>query len=116
MTGDVSGAGTDANVFIILFGQYGDCGELALKHSESHKDKFERNHTDVFVFKNIYSLGECTRLIFTIEYTPPKCATNFNIQRQTRFSSALRIKWLKEKEVALMKQLKEDNIISISLH
>ena len=27
-TGDVSGAGTDANVFIIIYGQHGDTGEL----------------------------------------------------------------------------------------
>lgn len=65
-TGDVSGAGTDANVFIIIFGQYGDCGEIALKHSESFKDKFERNHTDIFVLKNIYSLGKCFHINDTI--------------------------------------------------
>lgn len=62
-TGDVSGAGTDANVFIILFGENGDCGEQALKHSETYKDKFERNHTDVFKLKNVYSLGQYTMVI-----------------------------------------------------
>lgn len=58
-TGDVLGAGTDANVFIVIFGEHGDSGELALKNSETYKDKFERNHTDVFSFKNFLSLGEC---------------------------------------------------------
>lgn len=52
------GAGTDANVFMIIFGEHGDSGELALKNSETYKDKFERNHTDVFCFKNLLSLGE----------------------------------------------------------
>jgi len=52
------GAGTDANVFMIIFGENGDSGELALKNSETYKDKFERNHTDVFTFKNLLSLGK----------------------------------------------------------
>ena len=52
------GAGTDANVFIIIFGENGDSGELALKNSETYKDKFERNHIDVFTFKNLLSLGK----------------------------------------------------------
>ncbi len=42
ITGDVKGAGTDANVFITLFGQYGDSGERPLTKSETHTDKFER--------------------------------------------------------------------------
>lgn len=57
-TGDVIGAGTDANVFMIIFGENGDSGELALKNSETYKDKFERDHTDVFTFKNLLSLGK----------------------------------------------------------
>jgi len=61
-TGDVIGAGTDANVFMIIFGENGDSGELALKNSETYKDKFERNHTDVFTFKNLLSLGELTKV------------------------------------------------------
>ena len=52
------GAGTDANVFLVMFGENGDSGELALKNSETYKDKFERNHTDMFKFKNLLSLGE----------------------------------------------------------
>ena len=57
-TGDVMGAGTDANVFIVMFGENGDSGELALKNSETYRDKFERNHTDVFTFNNLLTLGE----------------------------------------------------------
>lgn len=43
-TGDVSGAGTDANVFLIIFGDKGDSGERKLHKSETYKDKFERGH------------------------------------------------------------------------
>ena len=57
-TGDVMGAGTDANVFMVMFGENGDSGELALKNSETYRDKFERNHTDVFTFSNLLTLGE----------------------------------------------------------
>ena len=52
------GAGTDANVFMVIFGENGDSGELALKNSETYKDKFERNHSDIFSFKGLLSLGE----------------------------------------------------------
>lgn len=40
-TGDVRGAGTDANVFINLYGENGDTGERQLKQSENI-NKFER--------------------------------------------------------------------------
>lgn len=41
-TGDVFGAGTNANVFLTLFGEFGDSGEKKLIKSETHRDKFER--------------------------------------------------------------------------
>ncbi|KAH9519113.1 Lipoxygenase y domain-containing protein 1 [Bulinus truncatus] len=61
-TSDVSGAGTDANIYIILFGAFGDSGEIHLKNSETHKHPFERNQEDVFTIKNILSLGELSKL------------------------------------------------------
>ena len=45
-TGDISGAGTDANVSINLFGEYGDTGKRPL--SKKFKDLFERNQVDEF--------------------------------------------------------------------
>ena len=42
-TGDIKGGGTDANVFISIFGDKGDSGERALRNSETNRDKFERN-------------------------------------------------------------------------
>ncbi len=45
-----------------MFGQNGDSGELELKKSETHLDKFEQNRTDVFTFKGLLSLGELVKL------------------------------------------------------
>ena len=41
-TGDVRGGGTDANVFLTIFGDKGDSGERKLHKSETHSNKFER--------------------------------------------------------------------------
>ncbi|KAK7479806.1 hypothetical protein BaRGS_00028986, partial [Batillaria attramentaria] len=61
-TSDVRGAGTDANVYIILFGVNGDSGELHLKDSTTNKSPFETGQTDVFTIKHILSLGELSKL------------------------------------------------------
>lgn len=50
-TSTVRGAGTDANVFIKLFGQNGDSGDIHLKDSETFKDPFETDQLDVFTLK-----------------------------------------------------------------
>lgn len=42
MTGDVYGAGTDANVFLTIYGDQGDTGERKLRKSETNSNKFER--------------------------------------------------------------------------
>ncbi len=63
-TADVRNAGTDANVFLMIFGSKGDSGELALKNSETHRDKFERGQTDDFTF-SLLSLGKTYSLIST---------------------------------------------------
>ncbi|KAL8204245.1 UNVERIFIED_CONTAM: Lipoxygenase y domain-containing protein 1 [Gekko kuhli] len=44
-TGDVNGSGTDADVFINIFGQYGDTGERKL---DNDNDNFERAQEDKF--------------------------------------------------------------------
>jgi len=46
-TGDKSGAGTDANVFVVMTGEFGDSGERQLQDS-GNVNKFERNQEDVF--------------------------------------------------------------------
>ena len=57
-TSDISFAGTDANVYLTLFGSNGDSDEIQLSSSRTYTDKFERNHTDEFEWNNILSLGD----------------------------------------------------------
>ncbi|KAK7934244.1 hypothetical protein WMY93_005140 [Mugilogobius chulae] len=60
-TSDVGAAGTDANVFLIVFGEYGDTGTLPLKES-TNRNKFERKGKDVFRFPDMLSLGELSKV------------------------------------------------------
>ena len=50
-TGDVRGSGTDANVFLTLFGDKGDTGERKLHKSETHSNKFERGQVSLLTHK-----------------------------------------------------------------
>lgn len=56
-----TGAGTDANVSLIVFGEYGDTGTLPLKTS-TNRNKFERKTKDVFRFPDLLSLGELSKV------------------------------------------------------
>ena len=47
-TGDISKAGTDANVYLVMYGNKGQTGELTLRESKTNKNKFERGKTDIF--------------------------------------------------------------------
>ena len=49
-TGDVSGAGSDANVLVTFYGETSDTGELKLDKSQ-HFNKFERGQMDEFDMK-----------------------------------------------------------------
>uniref|UniRef100_A0A8C1Q280 Lipoxygenase homology domains 1a n=1 Tax=Cyprinus carpio TaxID=7962 RepID=A0A8C1Q280_CYPCA len=60
-TSDVTAAGTDANLWMIIFGENGDTGTLALKES-NNTNKFERKQTDTFRFPDILSLGELSKV------------------------------------------------------
>uniref|UniRef100_A0A8C2ZJA1 Lipoxygenase homology PLAT domains 1 n=1 Tax=Cyclopterus lumpus TaxID=8103 RepID=A0A8C2ZJA1_CYCLU len=57
----ILGAGTDANVFVIVFGEYGDTGTLPLKES-TNRNKFERKMKDVFRFPDMLSLGDLSKV------------------------------------------------------
>ena len=46
ITGDVKGAGTNANVHITIFGTNGNTGKRPL--TKAFRDLFERNQTDKF--------------------------------------------------------------------
>ena len=45
-TGDIRWAGTDANVFVNIYGEKGDTGERHMKDSETHSNKFERGQVN----------------------------------------------------------------------
>lgn len=57
-TGDKRGAGTDANVFIILHGENGDTGKRIL---EGAGNNFERARVDVFGIESI-DIGDLTKV------------------------------------------------------
>lgn len=54
MTGDVYGAGTDANVFLTIYGDQGDTGERKLRKSETNSNKFERGCVRKHHFHHLY--------------------------------------------------------------
>lgn len=49
MTGDTYGAGTDANVFLTIYGDLGDTGERKLSKSETNSNNFERGEVGTTV-------------------------------------------------------------------
>ncbi|VDP32279.1 unnamed protein product [Schistosoma mattheei] len=61
ITGDKAYAGTDASVYITLFGENGDSGERKLTKSLTHRNKFERGQTDVFQLE-IVDLGKINKV------------------------------------------------------
>ncbi|CAF4181180.1 unnamed protein product, partial [Rotaria magnacalcarata] len=52
-TADKRNAGTNANVFINIFGECGDTGERPLEYSTRKGNKFERNQMDSFVVEAV---------------------------------------------------------------
>ena len=50
-TGVKKGSGTDANVFLVIFGDNGNSKKLTLKNSKTFKQKFQPGQIDVFAFK-----------------------------------------------------------------
>ncbi|MGW7042201.1 PLAT/LH2 domain-containing protein [Streptomyces avermitilis] len=57
-TADVDGAGTDANVYITVFGSNGSSDEIQL---DSGRDDFERNSVDTFTH-TLRDLGDLYRI------------------------------------------------------
>ena len=58
-TGDVFGAGTNANVSLTMYGENGESGKLALR--QSGRDLFERKQIDKFSLECL-DLGELADL------------------------------------------------------
>ena len=55
------GAGTDANVFLVLYGEKGQSGKLRLKESKTNKDAFEKGKKDLFKVASS-NIGEITKI------------------------------------------------------
>lgn len=62
-TGNVRGAGTDANVFVVLYGEEDNTGKILLKTSKSHKNKFEGGQTDEFIIEAI-DIGPLKKIMY----------------------------------------------------
>lgn len=52
-TGDMYKAGTDANVFLTIYGDLGDMGERKLSRSDNNKNKFKRGEVLEWKMKKI---------------------------------------------------------------
>ena len=63
-TGDIRGAGTDANVFVRIFGETGETGKLQLRQADNTKDKWERGRTDMFTLEAMDIGKVCTIFFF----------------------------------------------------
>ncbi|POI32547.1 hypothetical protein CIB84_003701 [Bambusicola thoracicus] len=60
-TGDKKNAGTDANVFITLYGSKDDTGIVSLKASKLNKNKFERGKIDEFTVESV-DIGDLKKI------------------------------------------------------
>lgn len=76
ITGDVMGAGTNANVFITLYGTNGDTGKRELK--QKFRDLFERKQTDKFEIEAL-DLGKINN--FCSSDKPPLVANFDDIRK-----------------------------------
>ncbi|KFD52391.1 hypothetical protein M514_06772 [Trichuris suis] len=61
-TGDLLGAGTDSNVYLQMIGDDFESEEWQLKNSKHHRNKFERNKTDQFVFAQRKCCGRLRKI------------------------------------------------------
>eukprot|EP00111_Clytia_hemisphaerica_P004632 TCONS_00013294-protein len=78
LTGDVRGAGTDAHVFITIYGERGNTGRVQLVNR--NVDTFERSRTDLFKIKVKY-LGKLQRIL--IEHDNTGFAAGWFLDRVT---------------------------------
>lgn len=67
-TGDMYGAGTDASVFLTIYGDLGDTGERKLAKSENSKNKFERGAVGKGPIHDVRCLlvGKAFKACFTV--------------------------------------------------
>lgn len=61
-TGDLTDSDTRANVFVKLFGEYGNSESLQLQKSETKRKKFQSGQVDLFTFRDQPWLGKLSKL------------------------------------------------------
>ncbi|CAB4039284.1 lipoxygenase homology domain-containing 1-like, partial [Paramuricea clavata] len=71
LTGDCRGAGTEADIKLTLFGEYGTSGERPLLKSMNHPHKFRRGQVDIFPLDSLY-LGELQNIRIGHSKTTPE--------------------------------------------
>ena len=83
-TGDVRGAGTDANVFLQLYGRHGDTGKQQLRRSHNTKNMFERARTDQFTIEaaDIGQVGSAHCVVSTSGDSPSSRAKETSLCQQ----------------------------------
>ena len=64
VTGNARGAGTDANVYLTIFGKSGQTPRLQLRNSNCDQ-MFERNQSDVFLLKT-KCVGPLTKIRYNV--------------------------------------------------
>lgn len=74
-TGDKFGAGTNANVHIVLYGEHGDTGKRAL--TQSMRDLFERKQVDKFTIEAV-DLGKNLKTVLSYFYSNVYYSLIFN--------------------------------------
>lgn len=58
-TGNVSGSGTDASVFLNVIGDLGDTGERLMIMSKNNVNKFEKGNVSASLIRKIWKINEC---------------------------------------------------------
>ena len=56
-TSDIKNANTSANVFICLYGENGNSGEIKLQIPDNKKPPFRQDQLDIFTLPNLLDLG-----------------------------------------------------------
>ena len=65
-TGDKRGAGTDANVFLNIFGERGDTGERPLLKSANNFNKFERKNVSYILLELCFLCSKVPNFYFCL--------------------------------------------------
>ena len=60
-TGNKLGAGTDAKVYLILYGDKGQSDKLHLVETKTNTDPFEKGKTDVFIVSSL-NIGDIAKI------------------------------------------------------